>query len=1080
MTGLLLRGLAFRWRTNTAVALGAALSTAVLLGALGAGDSVRSSLRAIALERLGGTVYAMESQDRFVRSALAGELAADLGGQAAALICLQGSATGRGGETRASPVRVLGVEDDFSAVAGPGAAPGTGEVIIDESLSRRLGARAGDEIVLRVPTGSVMPADAPMSIGTGGTAALRLTVKTVLPDSGIGGFSLRVGQSQPLNAFVSREYLAARIGRSGMANTLVLAPRSGSTLADVRIALADSWSLADAGIRLRRIDDGWELVSDRVVVDPPIEKAAVAAGGQAVLTWFVDALSSPRGSIPYSFVAGVPGSAPSAEPDDSSIVLNDWAARALAAVPGDVVELRYLVPGPAVTDGLQERSARFPVSAIVPIGARDRWLMPDFPGIAGMKSCSDWTPGVPIDLSRIQPRDQAYWEAYGGSPKAFVSVSAARKMWATRFGQSTAVRFPASTGPEETLASRIMAGVSPGALGLAFAPVRDTALQASAHGVDFGQLFLGLSAFLVAAALLLTGLLFVLSAEQRTADIGTYAAVGLSRGRIAVLVVGEGALVALLGGLAGILLGVAADRGIALALSTVWRDAVQTRGVVPVVSTASLVSAFIGGFAASTAVIAFAAARILKVPPARTLFGRSTPASPARRRAARPDGARRLARVAALCLCLPGAAACLLFLSSPAGFFAASVLLLAGGLGSVSVLLERLNAPRTSGMPTVLGVAIRNAARRRARSLGLAALAACGILIVSAVTANRIGAPGPEKRGSGTGGFSLYAETAVPVDAARERRLRTALPSTARLVGIRSLDGDDASCLNLNRAARPRLLGVNPPDLKGRFAAVSFGPGVRAADVWSLLDADLGGNEVPAVIDQSVATWGLGVHIGDALGFTDEHGVSIRIRLVAGIANSIFQGSLLVSQDALARHFPSTSGHSAYLVEAAPDLEKDAAAVLERSLAANGLFIEKSADRLARFDAVENAYLSIFGLLGWMGMLIATLGLAIVTARNAAESRGELALLRAIGLGNRRVRVMVVLETLLPLSLGLGVGLAAAAIAVIPSAAGHSGGFPVASLLVPAFSIFICAAVGTAIAAALALRGRILSALRNE
>jgi hypothetical protein len=541
-----------------------------------------------------------------------------------------------------------------------------------------------------------------------------------------------------------------------------------------------------------------------------------------------------------------------------------------------------------------------------------------------------------------------------------------------------------------------MSGISPGALGLSFAPVRDTALAASAHGVDFGQLFLGLSAFLVAAALLLTGLLFLLSAEQRTADIGICAAVGLGRGRIALLVVGEGALVALLGCLAGIVLGIAAHRGIVLALSTVWRDAVQTRGIVPYVSPASFVKAFIGGFIISTAAITYAAVMILRMPPARAVLGRPQVEPRARRHGLLPAGARRLVRVAALILCLAGATTCLIFLSSPEGFFIASALLLASGIGAVSALLERMHASRTEGTPTLFGVAVQNTARRRSRSLGLAALAACSILVVSAVAANRIGVSSPEKKDAGTGGFAFYSETAVAVDATRERRLAAALPSGVSFLGIRSLDGDDASCLDLNRAARPRLLGVSSSGLKGRFTTVSMAPGMRAADAWSLLDADLGENEVPAVIDQSVATWGLGVRIGDAIEYPDEHGALIRIRLVAGIANSVFQGSILVPEDALARHFPSTSGHSAYLVDAPPELRKETTAALERSLAANGLFVENSADRLARFNAVENAYLSIFSLLGWLGMLIGTLGLAVVAARNVAESRGELALLRAV------------------------------------------------------------------------------------
>ena len=47
------RSLSFHWRTNLAVTLGVAVGTAALTGALLVGDSMRGSLREVALGRLG-------------------------------------------------------------------------------------------------------------------------------------------------------------------------------------------------------------------------------------------------------------------------------------------------------------------------------------------------------------------------------------------------------------------------------------------------------------------------------------------------------------------------------------------------------------------------------------------------------------------------------------------------------------------------------------------------------------------------------------------------------------------------------------------------------------------------------------------------------------------------------------------------------------------------------------------------------------------------------------------------------------------------------------------------------------------
>ena len=65
------RSLAWYWRTNAAVVGGVATSVAVLAGALLVGDSVRASLRDLALSRLGKTA-GLVSGDGFFREALAG------------------------------------------------------------------------------------------------------------------------------------------------------------------------------------------------------------------------------------------------------------------------------------------------------------------------------------------------------------------------------------------------------------------------------------------------------------------------------------------------------------------------------------------------------------------------------------------------------------------------------------------------------------------------------------------------------------------------------------------------------------------------------------------------------------------------------------------------------------------------------------------------------------------------------------------------------------------------------------------------------------------------------------------------
>jgi len=78
------------------------------------------------------------------------------------------------------------------------------------------------------------------------------------------------------------------------------------------------------------------------------------------------------------------------------------------------------------------------------------------------------------------------------------------------------------------LEKKILANLKPEELGLRFEPVREQALKAAEQSQDFGGLFLGFSFFLIAAALLLMGLLFSLGLEQRAPEIGTLLALGFT------------------------------------------------------------------------------------------------------------------------------------------------------------------------------------------------------------------------------------------------------------------------------------------------------------------------------------------------------------------------------------------------------------------------------------------------------------------------------------------------------------------------------------------------------------------------
>ena len=58
-----------------------------------------------------------------------------------------------------------------------------------------------------------------------------------------------------------------------------------------------------------------------------------------------------------------------------------------------------------------------------------------------------------------------------------------------------------------------------------------------------------------------------------------------------------------------------------------------------------------------------------------------------------------------------------------------------------------------------------------------------------------------------------------------------------------------------------------------------------------------------------------------------------------------------------------------------------------------GFRSETTVGRLSTLAAVQNTYLATFQSLGGLGLMLGTIGLAVVQWRNVLERRGELALL---------------------------------------------------------------------------------------
>lgn len=1063
------------------MALGAAVTGAILTGALLAGDSVRGSLREIAFGRLGRIASATVSESFFRE-----QLAAELGKDVAPAIVTRASAVHAATRARASRVALQGVDARFAALFPGSALPdlatrGPGQlfasVAINASLARELGAKAGDDLLLSFARPGEIPAD--VVVGERDAedrlASRRFTVTAVLPDPGLGSFGLSAQQTAPRNAFVALPELQKDLDRTGQVNAL-FAPRE-VTLPRERL------QLEDFGLRLVRHPDHLALESREYFLKDSVVDAAETFAHERgiavrrVLTYLATRLEAPGKLIPYSLVSAI-SELPGGTPEDGEIVLNQWAADDLGVKPGDPVQLSYLVLGES--GGLLTRQATLQFRGAVDmegLGA-ERALTPAFPGLDDAEHMADWDPPFPVDLKLIRPQDEAYWDRYRAAPKAFVSEATGRKLWSTRFGQLTAVRYelpPGELAGLEPLAAELRRElplrIDPERFGLAPRPIRALAEQAAGGTTDFSGLLLAFSFFLIVSALLLVGLLFSLGIERRAGELGLLLGVGFPVRAVRRRLLGEGLILAGAGATLGVLGGVGYAALLMAGLRTWWLPAVGTPHLHLFVTPGSLLLGFLLTVATVLAAIAGTVRRLSRIPAPRLLAGST--AGPARVTGGRSRWS--LWIFGGLALVLLVAALATGRTASPGLAFGIGACGLIAGLSFFALRLRRSEGGRVGSL---LGMAARNGAANPGRSLLAVALIACASFLLVIVAANRGGGAHSE---SAAGGFALWAESDVPLVRPLAEEVDDPAFSAVPVVPFRLLPGDEASCLNLLRPGRPRLLGV-PADRKAlhgfRFRRALDLP--AGGDPWSLLDRDLGPNVVPVIADENSAQWILHLPLGKDLEMADEAGRPLKLRLVAILEKGLLQSELLVSESQLLRHFPGSSGWSFFLLAPPADRAAAVTQTLEAALGRYGFDVQTTAERIAAYQAVEETYLSTFQTLGGLGLLLGTLGLGVALLRSVLERRGELAVLRACGFRRRRLAALVTAENAVLLGLGLLLGTLSGLLASAPRLLVAGGDLPWRSLgltllAVAAAGLLACwAAVRSALAAPL------LPALKEE
>jgi len=1015
-----------------------ALLSAVITGSLLTGRSVKESLKKSASERLGNTGMLISSGVRFINPDLAKRIMTSSGINCTGILELNGYCQVLNSQKKAFNTHIFGVRKDFFVFQGHDSINiKSGEVAVNKRLADYLGIKAGEELIIRFKKISDIPSDAPFASNGDAGRSVVLTVGTILDSSLNGNFSLSISQITPFNIFVNPDDLEEDQNTGLKANRILFNRYNLKSLQNISEVLQKNLIPTDIGLRLRKVNktNEYEIISDRIFIDEEIVKeiALHIPVSAPLLTYLGNRFEHGLHSTPYSFVSALPSSLYPEIANGNGIIINKWMSQDLSVNEGDTIKMYWYSPDSL--NKLIEKSGSFIVKHIADTNAvwSDSLLMPDFPGISGKESCSDWEAGVPIKMNQIRPKDEDYWKRYRGTPKAFLNYEAGIKLWGNNFGPATAIRFPKGF-TEQDIKNRLDGLLNPDKAGLSITDLSGESAKAANEGVDFGTLFLSLGFFLILASFVLLSFATSSYFNSKKRQVNTLFALGIKNRWIDKLLFLELGAISFTGCLAGAFAGYLVDVIITRALNTVWNGAVQTNTLDAYFDLFSITGGFILTFLFILIFMLIKVKLYLKALFRRGKTGFNVPSATGN----------------IFILILSGALTVSLFVLSLLlkdsrlllSFVSGTLLLITLILFSRQFYLSRMNVS-IGRMKGTRDLSYNYYSLNPSGAVTPILFIAAGIFALFITGANRMNFNEKQmRRSGGTGGYLLWSEFAIPVkeDLNSESGRRTLGLDEDQLkdlsfINMKRSSGNDASCLNLNHISIPPLLGLDPTDfISGKSFSFSKVIGFpHVSDPWEYLKFPPARNTIYGIADQTVLEWGLKIKPGDTLVLRAENGQPLNIIIAAGLESSVFQGNVLIGMDNFTKYFPSVSGSSVFLIDGTKSLTDFYANTLNERLENYGESSEKTVDRLASFYKVTNTYLSVFGVFGALGMITGVAGLGFVLLRNYNQRKQEFALMLATGFHIKKIRRMLLSEQLLILFAGVSAGIISAVVATLPS-----------------------------------------------
>ena len=808
------------------IAIAVCVATAVVVGSLMVGHSVRQTLLQRVDERLGKTESVVVCRQSFLSSEVLNSPLWEKAPQG--MLLMNGFVSVEG---RLIPVVVWGVDS---------AQVKRGQASVNTTLAEEMGATK--ELTLRLPHRGLVPSGS-LFVSDEYTTSLRLECASIRSAEEGGNLSLKNEQVLPMNIFVCRNELVEAMGmEDDVVNIL---------LSDVPIdetQWAQVWEPRFSGVKVTDRGDTFELTTSRLFLEDAVVEALLARhpDSNPLCSYLANSIATAKTDIPYSFVTAVKEQEGNTLQDDE-MLLSDYAARRLDVKVGDEVDVSYYVSHDL--KHLQTDSVKLRVTGIVPISrwVADSTLSAQFPGMTGVQRCSDWNSDLPLDMSRIQDEDERYWEMYRSVPKALLPYRLMSERWKNAYGTTTAIRFHEK--PDLSV-------LQPGMFGIQLLSPRQAGLAAASKSIDFSSLFLALGFFIILSAILLMVNPLSEMYEERKSEFHLLQALGFKQSRIQRMLFREAMPVVVGASLLGVLVGLAYTSLILWLLGSVWSGVTGTNGFHLYINwTLALAFAFALALALTALLL------LLRGGEKKHMDGHSSPLGGR-------EGAF-LFSLFTLLLIISN----LLWFHSLLCFVVIGLLLLIVGALWGECYLQRKGNPRKNGFSLqqqTLGPILFFNKQALYSYFALSA----GVFIVLCVGLNRQSFSDASRIRQMTGGYDLWCQSSVPIyhdmntQEGRKKLGLTDLPDDVEVLQTLLYEADDASCLNLNRVEMPSVLGIptSSPFISSENGlcideeSLLWSMGKQVGDTINYKDGQ--GNATPLVIAESLPT---GIFQGYAL-----------------------------------------------------------------------------------------------------------------------------------------------------------------------------------------------------------------------